>query len=73
MSATASNEVNGRPMIIDYHLTIMTGKARVTIIYNSNMICSEWLERGCLSGVDWRVDSRVGAPRVSIVGEDVAI
>jgi hypothetical protein len=73
MSATAWKEVNGRPMIIDYHLTIMTRKARVTIIYNSNMIWSEWLEHAYLSGVDWRVGSRVGAPRVSIVGEDVAI
>ena len=60
-------------MIIDYHLTIMTGKARVTIIYNCNMVWSEWLGRAYLSGVDWRVDSRVGAPRASIVGEDVAI
>jgi hypothetical protein len=54
MSAAAPVEVNRRRTIIDYQLTIIMEKARVTIIYNSNMIWSPSDDSAYLSGTNPR-------------------
>lgn len=59
-------------MIIDYQLTIMTGKVRVTIIYNRNTICRRCDVSAYLPDTNSWVDFQAGTPHFGLVEEDVA-